>query len=303
MPTFIEDIVGCTKKYRERQPGKTMNLFALADAGQDRTAWQRLHDAGKGNLHLLSATGSTIDDFSPYLIHLGTLENGVDDHVEKALSARHFPAAYTVLISDFSLQPLHQHLNHFTEVKLAGGHDLILAFWDPAILGTLVGQADDDTLHVPGSVLRPEQLHEFLNPIACWWYWDREDHVHSISIPEHGQSLDSEDALPPFVLDQAQEDALVEAGVPDQILYYIELNRPTLFDEQISKARRYRFIRAVLPSARNLGLEGMRDLVNFTALCLIYRQRIETDPQILGLLGKVKQKAMSFDEALKLMPE
>ena len=105
------------------------------------------------------------------------------------------------------------------------------------------------------------------------------------------------------MLTQAQEDALVEASVPDQVLYHLEQNRPTLFDQQLPHFKRYRFVREVLKAARKLGLEGMRDLTSFVALCLIYRQRIETDPQILQLLDQVQQKTITLSEALELMPE
>jgi len=47
----------------------------------------------------------------------------------------------------------------------------------------------------------------------------------------------------------------------------------------------------------------MRDLANFVALCLIYRQRIETDQQILKLLDQVQKRQLTFDKALIQMPE
>ena len=65
---------------------------------------------------------------------------------------------------------------------------------------------------------------------------------------------------------------------------------PHLFDERTSPARHRKFVRAILPSARQLGLEGMLDLVNFAALGLIYRQRMQTDEDILVLLDQVRTK-------------
>lgn len=284
------------------QSGGALELYALADAGQDRSAWQGLLKASAGHLHLLSATGSTIDDFTPYLIHLGPLRTALDSRIDKALSLRHAPAAYSLLCSPLPLPELRARMNHFTEVELPGRQDMILAYWDPAILGTLIGQVDDDTLHVPGPILEPQQLLAFLHPVAAWWYWDREADLHRVSPPAHNDAA-PDSIFQPFRLNQAQEDALVEAGVPDQILYHIEQNQPTLFDAAVPGTKRYRFIRAVLPSARLLDLEGMRDLVNFVALCLIYRQRMETDTEIHNLLAQAKDKTLSFDEALQQMPE
>jgi len=176
---------------------------------------------------------------------------------------------------------------------------MVLAFWDPAILGTLVGQADDGTLHVPGPVLDPAQLSALLGPVVAWWYCDRASQWHRIDTP----AVRNDSAEPKaFALTQAQEDMLVEASVPDQVLYQLELNQPALWDADKTHAMRYGFVKSVLGSARQLGLVGVRDLVNFTALCLIYRRRMQTDPAILQLLDQVQRKALTLDEALPLMP-
>ncbi len=90
--------------------------------------------------------------------------------------------------------------------------------------------------------------------------------------------------------------------MPDQILYHLELNQPYLFDQQLSPARRYRIVRAVLGPARDLGLRGMRDLVNFTAMCVIYRQRMQTGSAIVTLLDQVRLGQLSLDQAMERMP-
>lgn len=277
-------------------PDISLRLYALADAGQDRVMWQRLARHSTNTRALLA---SATDDLSPHLFDLGA---ATEQSAERSavLSQRHAPAAYTLICSSLPLVELHAHLRQFVDVKLPGNYEMLLAFWDSAILGTLIGQADDDTLHVAGPVLLPQQLQAFLRPVAAWWYCDREDNWHRIERPEQDTL---EPAAQPFVLTQAQEDALVEACVPDQVLYHLEQNRPTLFDQQLPHFKRYRFVKEVLKAARQLGLEGMRDLTSFVALCLIYRQRIETDPQILQLLDQVQKKTITLSEALAHMPE
>lgn len=271
-----------------------LSRYALVDAAQNTPLWRRLADRFD-SAPILTASAELL---SPHLILLGRHNQLQAD--TPALFPRMRPADLTLFCSPFQLAELREHFSSHTKVALPGGIEMLLAFWDPAILGTLVGQHDDDTLHVKGPVLSPEQKAQFLGPITAWWYCDREETAHRINGPD-------EPVLPvmsaPLVLDQAQEDTLVEAGVPDQVLYHLETNRPTLFDDKLLHHRRYRFIRAVLPSARQLGLEGLRDLVNFAAFCLIYRQRIQTDPDILQLLNRVQQKTLSFDEALAQMPE
>lgn len=282
-------------------PDRPLNLYALVEAGLDRDIWQRLQQSCIGRQALLTSEASAIADFSPHLLHLGSA-NQLTPRVAETLNGHYATAAFTLLCSSCTLAELHAHLVRFTEVQLPGNVEMLLAYWDPAILGTLVGQVGDDSLHVPGPVLTPNQLHALLNPLTAWWYRDRESRWHRVDIPEQG-ALHADTDAQPYVLTQAQEDALVEAGVPDQVLYHLELNRPTLFDAQLSHLKRYRFVRMVVEAARKLGLEGMRDLAGFVALCLIYRERIETDPVILRLLSQVEQKAMTFDDALKLMPE
>ncbi len=282
-------------------PDIPLYLYALIDAGQDKITWQRLQRLCPNRLPLLTAEASALSDFSPHLLQMGLVTRVAPD-VTEVLAKSHQTAAFTLLCSPATLTELHTHLVKFTDVKLPGNIEMILAFWDPAILGTLVGQTDDDSLHVSGPVLTPQQLQALLRPLVSWWYCDREARWHRVKTLHSDASSSSEPAQA-FALTQEQEDALVEASVPDQVLYHIELNRPHLFDENLPHFKRYRFVRVLLAAARKLGLEGMRDLASFVALCLIYRQRIETDPEILQLLNQVQQKAMSFDQALELMPE
>jgi hypothetical protein len=276
-----------------------LQLFALIDAGQDKKTWQRLSEHSTQSLPLLDTKDTAADAFSPHLLALGAATTPAPS-LQAALAARHPTAAYTLLCSMLPTSELHAHLIRFADVKLAGNMEMLLAFWDPAILGTLVGQAGDDSLHVPGPVLSPAQRQALLSALTAWWYCDRESRWHQIdSAPASGQALE----LRPFTLSQEQEDMLVEASVPDQVLYHLELNQPNLFEDAQTHAKRYGFVKIVLGSARQLGLSGMRDLVNYTALCMIYRRRMQTDMQILSLLDLVQKKAMTLDEALPLMPE
>lgn len=175
---------------------------------------------------------------------------------------------------------------------------MVLACWDPAILATLVGQAGDDTLHVPGPVLDLDQLRAFLDPIVAWWYCDREACWHRIDPP----AKDGRPTPSALELSQEQEDLLVEASLPDQVLYHLELNQPRLFADDKTHDKRYAFIQSALGPARQLGLTGLRDLVNFTALCLIYRRRMQTDQEIVHLLDQVQRRVLSLDQAMPMMP-
>lgn len=284
-------------------PVNGLQLYALTDPAMDRGSHRRLLEVGAGDVSLLS-TLSAPDEASPHLVWLGPLFP-MDTRTRNLLEREHASAAFTVLVSALSLDLLRNHLGAFADVTLPGQHDMLLAIWDPAILATLVGQADDFTLHVPGPVLTAPQRKAMLAPIHVWWYRDRESNWHRI---EGGKSPNvvsvPSDAALPLTLNQEQEDALVEASVPDQVIYHLEQNRPTLFDQApLPREQRYRFVHQVLKAARQLGLQGMRDLVNFVALCLIYQQRMGDDPQIVRLLDQIQRKSITMDEAMELMPE
>ncbi len=285
-----------------KHPGTPLLLFALVDPAQDRTVSRRLKEISEKHVSLLASL-SAPHDSAPQLLQLGSLDKLTAQLwglLEKGFSAN----ACTLIWSSAPLLPLQEHLQRFVDVCLSGGIEMLLALWDPAILGTLVGQADDSTLHVSGPVLTSEQRSELLKPLVAWWYSDREHNWHRIE----GGGGSAVSALANsghrLILNQPQEDALVEASVPDQVLFHLRQNRPSLLSNpDLPNANYHRFVRQVLPSARMLGLEGMRDLVNFVALCLIYRQRMESDPQILQLLNQVQLKKLTLDEAMKRMPE
>lgn len=274
------------------------NLFALAEPEQDPGFWDRLRRLGHA-MPLLALSEDKAEAAAPHLVWLGDAK-APSEAVMRLFDGPFPTQTCTLLLSALDAEQLHAHLARFTEVELAGGIRMLLAFWDPAILGTLLGHANDDSLHVPGPVLTPEQSAELMQPITAWWYCDRQARWQGL-VPAVGAAKESVEQ--PWVLTQEQEDMLVESSVPDQVLYHLELNQPNLFDDGKTHAMRYGFVRGVIGSARDLGLSGMRDLVNFTALCLIYRRRIQTDHKILQLLDQVQRKELTLDEAMPLMPE
>lgn len=283
----------------EQSPAQPQELFVLVDAAMDRKLPQQLQRAGYPSAALLEHLGSGVAERGPQLFHIYSA-SALQDIAALRYAAS---SAFTVICASVGLPELHSHLKSFKQVHLEGGLELGFAFWDPAILGTLVGQADDTTLHIAGPVLDAQQMQAFLHPITAWWYWDREDLPHRIDPPSKAAPHDSAQVIQALRLTQAQEDLLVEASVPDQIIYHIELNQPHLFDKRLPAINRYRFVRAVLGPARQLGLSGLRDLVNFTAMCLIYRQRMQTDPAIAVLLDQVRLGELTLDQAIEQMPE
>ena len=204
----------------------------------------------------------------------------------------------TVISSELSFDELFEQLKQFTEIRLPDGTEMFFAFWDPAILGTLVGQSDDMTLHIKGPVFDREQRAMLCGGLKGWWYWDRDGAMHTVSIdiPIPPVSLNK-----PLLLTQEQVDDLVEASVPDHVLYYVDLNQPHLLTD-IPHGQRYEYVERALRGARYIGLETMSDMVNYVCAALIYGARWESDELIVDLLTQVKRGDMEFSAVLKLLP-
>jgi Domain of unknown function (DUF4123) len=277
------------------------NWYAIADSAQHKSLPAAISKDNYQQRCLLDAPpGSPLAAASPHLVQISKPD--ADNAAWKWIQ-RHAPSlpCVTVIASELNFDQLFEHLKPFTEVLLPDGYDMFFAFWDPAILSTLVGQADDATLYVKGPVLNAHQRVALMQGLAGWWYWDREGAVHSLEIEVQPNVLTEKLDLP-LQLTQQQVDDLVEANVPDIVIHNINENQPHLFN-QVPNAKRHSYVRQMLPAAREIGLEGMRDLTNFVSLGLIYRKRFTTEPLIQELLMQVHQKIITMDKAMELMPE
>lgn len=192
---------------------------------------------------------------------------------------------------------LFNQLAHCTQISLPDGDTMFFAFWDSAVLGTLMGQADDQTLHVPGPVLDQGQQTMLADGIAKWWYWDRNGVIHSFAV----RATPAVAPVRSLELDQRQVDDLVEASVPDHLLYYLTLNQSNLIND-FSSSEQYHIVRGALNRARDIGLISMRDLVNYVCVEMIYKERLREDRYIADLLNQVKTRQLSFHDALELLP-
>jgi thiamine biosynthesis lipoprotein len=102
-------------------------------------------------------------------------------------------------------------------------------------------------------------------------------------------------------LTQQQKDYLLTNT--DHILHHIDENVQQLFPQGYRQpyADRCRYVATELLPAAQTGLTGVRDLVNYVALTLVFHERLKTDPHVAPLLEQVRKKEMSLDDALKQM--
>lgn len=271
------------------------NWYAIADSAQQRALPGALLEGGGEVRCLLGASqDSPLAHKSPHLVRLDkpTAAHAAWSWIGLYASAR---PCVTVIASPLDFDALFVRLAQCTDVILPDGDAMFFAFWDPVILGTLVGQPDDTTLHVPGPVLSPEQCATLTDGIGAWWYWDRSATLRSLAISG------SQSGEVPLRLDQRQVDDLVEASVPDHVLYYLELNQGQLLRD-IPDRERYAYVREALVWGRDLHLSKMNDLVNFVCVRLIYKERMQEDQTVRAILARVKSGETSFATALDELP-
>lgn len=292
----------CWARWQDVAGGtRSLHWLAIVDSAQDARLPRALSSEPAHCHGLFGATlGSPRGDVSPWLVELPPPARPDDMPWRWVLrETPRCPASLSVIASHADAAGTLAHLERFMNIRLPDEDDsLLLALWDPAILGTLCGQPDDRTLHVPGPILTEAQRRSLMSPFAAWWYCDRDGHWHEVTAEDAAGNT----VQPPLRLSQEQTDQLVEASVPDHVLYHLGTNQPLLL-ERVPREERYRRIRDLVSRARDHGLQSQRDLVNFCCASLIYGPRLDSDPTLQTLLQRLKRGERSLDELLPEFPE
>jgi hypothetical protein len=274
-------------------------LFALVDPAQDRRLPDVLVSNASQVVCLFEDAGTDVKAVAPHLVMIEQA-NRLNAMAWLDRHAPHIPCA-TLLASPLSLAELCKHLADFLQVTLADRTEMVLAFWDPMILAALVGAPEDPTLHVTGPVFSETQRSVFLAPVSSWWYWDRAGRLQFLNPDARAASRDPDASILPLTFDQRQVDLIVEASVPDSVLHYIRLNQPGLLT-RLPHGQQYAFIRTQIATAREYGIEGTGDLVNYCCLALALGEAFAIWPAVAALLARVKAKELSFDDFMAELP-
>lgn len=279
-----------------------LHLYAIIDSAQDASLLAALHKATadtQSQCLLPDADGPELSKAAPHLVALPPFFQELDAWQLIVSRAEANPASVTVIASLLPFSRLHAQLTAFTEVVLPDGEEMHFAFWDPAILGTLVGNRNDSTLHVPGPVLTARQVSKLLMGIQAWWYWGRDGRQHQIE--DSAPQRDANQVMLPLKLAPVQLEMLIEASVPDHLLGYLKQNQPMLL-HTVPELEQYLNVKRHLLSARQVNLRGMQDLINYICAEFIYGDQMRNDSIIIELLGKVKAGEMTFTNALEQFP-
>ena len=296
---FMKDFFA---QWQASSPAHNLYLYAIVDSAQDASLLAALHAVTpetQSQCLLPDAQGPELSKAAPHLVALPPFDEEADVWrlIERRAAAN--PACVSVIASLQEFEPLHAHLTPFTEIVLPDGDEMHFAFWDPAILGTLVGQKDDSTLHVPGPVLSARQLSKLQSGIEAWWYWGRDGEQHQLA--EQPRQRDTDQVMLPLKLTPVQMEMLIEASVPDHLLGYVKQNQPMLLHD-LSELEQYLSVKRHLLAARKINLRGMQDIINYICAEFIYGDQIRYDSTIQGLLGRVKNGEISFGEAMEQFP-
>ncbi|WP_151723662.1 DUF4123 domain-containing protein [Acinetobacter ursingii] len=267
-----------------------LNVYAIADAAQDKSFLKVLEHLRQKCL-LIEASGEKAKAVSPHLLQLPKDFSSVEwDWIQQKIAGT---PKMTILISPLSFDYLFEHLRHFLEVQFEGGLEMILAFWDPIILAPLVGRKEDQTLYISGPILTKHQVETLLEPIQSWWYWDRLGFLQTIfGLNERVDVLPQIEV--PIKLNVEQEEMLVEASFPDNLIYYLKLNNSFLIEKMDDYAL-YQFVIKTIPEAREFQLSGTRDILNFICLKLIDQDNFYTDLKLKEKLEKMRNKQITID--------
>lgn len=279
-----------------------LRLYAIVDSAQDARLLTTLHNTTpktQSQCLLADAQGSELSKAAPHLVTLPPFAEDDDAWLLLLRSAASNPACVSIIASPLQFALLYAHLAPFTEIVLPDGDEMHFAFWDPAILGTLVGQKDDSTLHVPGPVLSALQRSKLLTGISAWWYWGRNGQQHQIV--DQVRLSDTDQVALPLKLTSVQTEMLIEASVPDHLLGYLKENQPQRL-LNVSDTEQYSRVKQYLLEARRLNLRGMQDIINYICAGFIYGDQMQHNSIMAELLDNVKTGKISLPEAFEQFP-
>lgn len=112
------------------------------------------------------------------------------------------------------------------------------------------------------------------------------------------------EALPqiktPLHFTAEQEEMMVEATLPDNLIYYLKLNNSFLVDK-MNDDTLYKLVIQSIPETRTYDLSGTRDILNFICLKLIYKDQFNQDTELKFQLNQLKVKELNMNEVMALV--
>jgi len=237
----------------EATDAEGQGLYWLIDqSAMPRPPWLRRHVSRKACWDVLRGTAvEEFDGASPVLVRcdaqaacsrLGTVLHG----------QAQYACALHLLVSALDGSDLCAALRERTRLELPEGLPAILRFFDTRALPVLP------------DVLTPAQYAGLVAPVSAWWYVDRGGSLQPMPAPKADVPSMS---LPPWILTQDQEQALVDDGLADAVIdLLITHGHPGMLERL--PPQQYALVAPLVASARDYKLDEPPQALAFVAQAL-----------------------------------
>jgi hypothetical protein len=231
-------------------------------------------------------SATAFDGASPLLLEIDSL--GDDETTQRIVQwlceQGRWANGLMALRTPLPLPELRKRLNTRTEAILPDNYRVLLRFFDGRILPTLA------------SVLKPAQRMQFLGCVTEWHYADRDGILQAVKDVQF-ENEDSFDA--PLKLDQAQQNALIQASEVDAVID--QLHRHTQFDG--TPPEYYRRVAPLVASAKRYGIEDTPHVAMFSMVGLQDGAEFHLQAPWKPLLEQIRDGKLNFPLALEKLEE
>lgn len=266
-----------------------MYRYAIIDSAQRAGFHQRLEKYGVDyrSLYEGHAEGN-LPEIAPLLVSLSesTDSRRVRAQADIQKLAQERPAV-SMIETRLAADELAKHLRRFHTVKLPEQQAMILRWYDTRILPVWM------------EAMSEAQRAGFVEGITRWTAYDR--FGDEIELPLPGERVEFP-PLPPYELDQAQYERLLEAGETDVVIAHL---RKVIRDELQAVPYRtlYPFVQSQLQASHRHGLDCLDNHIQYLLLALYTSGQFVKHPEVRVRLEKTARgHEQSFVEWAESLP-
>lgn len=225
-------------------------------------------------------------DVAPILLHLPAAGSRASERVLLSWLQRacQFSTSFTALWSTFQRDTLSLALKRRLDAMLPEHMPVMLRYFDTRTLEALL------------RVLTDRQRAQFLGVASRWLWLDRAGCLQA----EESQQQQTDQWPSPFEMDEAQQNALIEASEPDALVQQMQTLAPDLCQDQ-TRADLHALASQCMAKLSALGLSDLRTQTLYCLTALHLGPAFDSQPEWAEVLGRVGTKQLSFESALKEM--
>jgi hypothetical protein len=190
-----------------------------------------------------------------------------------------YTSSVIMLSSRLDIQCMKNRLIRRLDVRLSEEMEVMLRFFDPRVLESLI------------ITLSTDQANTFFSPAEEWRYMDRTGRLNAII----SNFSDEENLFTPLVLSQQQEFALLQASEKDQVLDLLRSNVPSLM-AALPLAEQHAFVSRRIIEAREGQLNSIWKFALYAAVALLKGEEITENSLWAQFMDKLKQDNCDFSE-------